>query len=134
MVIGERAIFTRKTNKKGKPTGKPILTGFDLTFSAPLNAARAMSAANYELDTVATKKVKKTVKHILHPITNFTVSYSAASDSVDLALIGTQAFPTGGQLTIVSGPSGGVTGASGAPVSGTTVFAISKKGNTITPS
>jgi hypothetical protein len=52
---------------------------------------------------------------------------------VDLKLIGTQAFSTGGQLTIVSSSSGGVTGTTGAPLSGTTVFAISKKGNTISP-
>ena len=48
------------------------------------------------------------------------------------ALIGKQTFPTGGQLTIVSGPSSGVTGASGAPLSGTTVLSISAKGRTIT--
>jgi hypothetical protein len=53
---------------------------------------------------------------------------------VDVTLIGTQAFPTGGRLTIVSTPASGVTGASGAPISGTTVFAISKAGKTITPS
>jgi hypothetical protein len=67
---------------------------------------------------------------ILKPITKFTVSYVPATDTVDLNLIGTQAFATGGRLTVESG----VAGASGAPVGGTTVFAISKKGNTITPS
>ena len=133
VIIGEQAIFTRKTNKKGKPTGKPILTGFDLTFSAPLNAASATSTVNYQLDTVTTKKVKKKVTTILHPITKFTVSYSAASDSVDLNLIGTQTFPTGGKLTVVNRPPGGVSGATGAPLGGTTVFAISKTGRTITP-
>jgi RHS repeat-associated protein len=133
VITGEQAIFTRKTNKKGKPTGKAVLTGFDLTFSAPLNAASATNAANYHVDSITTKKVKKKVKTILHPITKFTVSYSAATDSVDLTLIGTQTFPTGGQLTVDSSPSGGVTGASGAPLGGTTVFSISKKGNSITP-
>jgi hypothetical protein len=70
--------------------------------------------------------VKKKVTTILHPITKFTATYSAANDAVDLTLVGTQTFPTGGQLTIVSR-------ASGARVGGATVFAISKKGNTITP-
>ena len=44
----------------------------------------------------------------------------------------TQAFPTGGQLTIVGG-AGGITGASGAPLSGSPVFATSKSGRAITP-
>jgi hypothetical protein len=61
------------------------------------------------------------------------VSYVAATDSFDLTLIGTQTFPTGGQLTIVNRPPGGVAGASGAQFAGTTVFAISKKGSTIRP-
>jgi hypothetical protein len=51
---------------------------------------------------------------------------------VDLKLIGTQAFATGGRLTIVSNSSGGVIGATGAPLGGNTVLTISKKGNTIT--
>jgi len=118
VIIGEKAIFQRKTNKKGKPIGSPILTGFSVEFSAPLNPASANNPVNYQLDTVTTKKAKKKVMRIMHPISNFTVSYNAASDSVNLALVGTQPFPTGGQLTIVSGPSGGVTGASGAPLGG----------------
>jgi RHS repeat-associated protein len=133
VIVGERTIFERRRNKKGKPVGSPVLTGFAIDFSAPLNPASATNPANYQLDTVTTKRVKKKVKRILHPITRFTVSYSAANDSVDLTLIGKQAFPTGGQLTLVSGPSGGVTGASGAPLAGTTALAISAKGRTITP-
>ena len=37
VIIGEKAVFTRKTNKKGKPVGKAVLTGFTIDFSAPLN-------------------------------------------------------------------------------------------------
>jgi hypothetical protein len=134
VIIGETAVFERKTNKKGKPAGKAVLTGFTVEFSAPINPASATNPVNYQLDTITTKKVKKKVTTILHAITKFTVSYSAASDAVALTLVGPQTFPTGGQLTIVAGPSGGVTGASGAPVSGTTMLAISKKGSSITPS
>jgi hypothetical protein len=130
LIIGEKALFSRKTNSKGKPVGKAILTGFSLTFNAALNSGAAKIPGNYQLDNVTTKKVKKKVTTILKPITKFTVSYVAATDTVDLMLIGTQAFATGGQLTVESG----VTGATGAPVGGTTVFAISKMGNTITPS
>ena len=63
------------------------------------------------MDLVTTRKVKKKVQHILHPLSGFTVSYSPASDSVTLTLAGTQTFPTGGQITVVGGPTGGVAGA-----------------------
>jgi hypothetical protein len=82
---------------------------------------------------VTTKKLKKKVTTIRHPITKFTVSYLPATDSVDLTLIGTQTFPTGGQLTIVKNPPSGITGTSGTPLAGTTVFSISQKGTTISP-
>jgi hypothetical protein len=36
LVFGEQAIIRRKTNKKGKPSGKPALVGFNFEFSAPL--------------------------------------------------------------------------------------------------
>ena len=132
-IIGETAIFQRKTNKKGKPVGKAVLTGFSLTFSEPLNQANATDRLDYQLANVTTKKVRKKTTTILKPITSFTVSYSAATDSVNLTLVGTQAFATGGKLTVVGTPPNGVSGASGAPLAGTNVFAISKKGNSITP-
>lgn len=67
------------------------------------------------------------------PIRSFTVSYSSASDSVDLTLVCKQTFPTGRQVTLFSGPSVGVTGASGAALKGKTLFTISKGGRTIGP-
>ena len=75
--------------KKGKPVGKPILVGYMLDFSAPLNAA-AVSRANFQAATMSTKKVKKKVTHILKPISNFTVSYVAANDAVDIKFSGTR--------------------------------------------
>ncbi len=119
--------------KKGKPVGPAVLTGFSLTFSAPLNMSTATNKGNYQLDTVTIKKFKKKSTKILHPITRFNVSYVAVNDTVDLNLIGTQTFPTGGQLTIISTSAGGITGATGAPIGGTTVFVFSKNGKAITP-
>ena len=109
------------------------MSGFSLEFSASLNQTTATNAANYELDTVTTKKVKKKVKTILHPIKSFKVSYSASADVVNLTLVGKQTFPTGGQLPIVNSAPGGVEGATGVLLGGKTVFAIAKKGRTITP-
>ena len=85
---------------------------------------------NYELDTVTTKKVKKSLDRVLHPIKSFTVTYTPASDSVTLKLAGTQSFPTGGQITVLPG----VTSGSGSVLGGTTVFTITPGGKTIEPS
>ena len=131
VIIGEKAIFQRKM-KKGKPVGPAVLTGFTLTFNTSLNQSTATNRGNYQLATVTTKKVKKKTTTILHPIAGFIVSYITATDTVDVNLIGTQTFPTGGGLTIVSTPSRGVTSTSGLPISGKTTFAISKNGKTIT--
>ena len=125
VVISQQPVFQRKTNKKGKPVGKAALLGFTLDFGSPLDPSAATDAANYQVDSVTTRKVKKKVEHILHPITNFMVSYSAASDAVTIAFGSPETFPTGGQIAVL----GGVTGGTGGPV----VFAISKGGKSIAP-
>ena len=124
MIIGEQPLFVRKTNKKGKPTGKAVLSGFTLDFGVPLNAA---AAAKFQVDTITTKKVKKKTVQILHPITKFTVSYVAASDAVEITFGANETFPTGGQLTVLSG----LTTASGGTLSGNAVFTISKGGKSV---
>ncbi len=117
-------MFVRKLNKKGKPTGKPVLVGFTFEFSSPLGPSAAGNAANYQVDTVTTKRVKKKNQIILRPLSGFSVSYTAASDSVRLTLAGKPAFATGGQITVLAG----VTGASGGELEGTTVFKIVARG------
>ena len=129
MIIGEQPLFQRKL-KKGKPTGKAVLSGFTLDFGVPLNSAAAANAANYQVDTITTKKVKKKKETILHPITNFTVSYLAASDAVEITLGAKETFPTGGQITVL----GGLTTAAGGTLTGPAVFTISKGGKSIGPS
>ena len=130
MVIGEQPVFQRKLNKHGKPVGKAVLTGFTLDFNMPLSAAAVSNPGNYELDTVTIKKVKKSLDRVLHPIKNFTVTYTPASDSVTLKLAGAQSFPTGGQITVLPG----VTSDSGSVLIGTTVFTITPGGKKIEPS
>jgi uncharacterized protein YjdB len=127
VIIGEQPILTRKLNKRGNPTGKAVLSGFTLDFSIPLNATSASSAANFQLDSVTTRRVKKKTVTILHPITQFTVAYDAASDAIEIKLLTKQTFATGGQLKVL----GGLTTASGGMLSGPAVFTISKGGKSI---
>jgi hypothetical protein len=130
MIVGEQPVFQRKVRKDGKPFGKAVLTGFTLDFSVSLGSAAASNPANYQLDTVRTRIVKKKRTRIVQPIQTFTVTYAPASDSVTLKLTGTQTFATGGQLTVLPG----VAGASGVVLSRTTVFTIAPGGKTIQPS
>ena len=50
-ITSESVVTTRKKNKKGKPVGKAVVTGFTLDFSTAMNPATAGLAANYELET-----------------------------------------------------------------------------------
>ncbi len=122
VIIGEQALLQRKTNKKGKPVGKPILTGYTFEFSSPLDPASATNSANYQVDTVTSKRVKKKSVRILQPITNFHVSYR--EDVVTIMFARKETFKTGGQVTVLSG----VSGASGGAPGGTKVFTISRNG------
>jgi hypothetical protein len=131
VIIGEQPLFRRKTNHTGKPIGRPVLSAFVFDFSEPLDPTSAASGGNYQIDTVTTKRVKKQTRRILHPITSFSVAYSAANDSVTLTFAGKQTFRTGGQITVVGGPPSGVTGISGAALAGSKVFTISPRGQSI---
>ncbi len=128
MIISEQALIVRKTSKKGKPVGKPVLGGYVFDFSSALDPSSAANLANYQVDNVVSKRVKKKVVSTRHPITSLSASYS--NDVVTIKFTGKQAFKTGGQITVLSG----VTSPSGAALQGTTVFTISKGGKGITPS
>jgi uncharacterized repeat protein (TIGR03803 family) len=132
IIIAVQPIFQRKINH-GKPVGRPILTGFMFDFSAPLNPPSAARSANYHVDTITSKRVKGRIQLIFHPITRFSVAYNAARDAIALTFVGKQTFPTGGQTEVVSGPSFGVTGLTGAALAGDTVFTILAGGKKISP-
>ena len=110
-------LFTRKFNKRGKPVGKPVLSGFELEFNTAMNSATAGNASNYQLGWTSTKKVKKKVVTILHPVT-FRVQYSNSNESVSLLLSGKQAFAKGGQITVIAAQPNGVSSASGVLLDG----------------
>jgi hypothetical protein len=127
LIVAEQHVFRRPT-RKGKSFGKPVLTGFTLTFNLSIDASAASNPNNYQLDTVTVKRVQKTPTRVLQPIRNFTVSYSPASDTVTLSLTRTQTFPTGGQLRVLPG----VLGSTRASYNGT-VLSISSGGKKIGP-
>ena len=97
--------------------GKPVLSGFQLEFSKAMNPATAGDANNYQVDWTSTKRVKRKVVTIQHPVP-VSVQYGAPNDSVSLILIGKQAFTKGGQITVIAGPPDGVSGVSGVLLDG----------------
>jgi hypothetical protein len=132
MIVNEQPVFRRPTNRRGKPAGKPVLAGFTFTFNTALDPSSAGNLANYQVDTVA-KRGKSVSQRVLQPFNNIAVAYDAANDAVTLTLVGKLNFPTGGQITIIGGPSGGITGTSGATMANTAVFTVSKGGKSIVP-
>jgi hypothetical protein len=97
--------------------GRSTLTGFVLDYSAAMNPSTAGDASNYQLTWVSSKRIKKKVVNVLHPVP-FSVQYSPSNDSVSLMLSGKQAFAQGGQITVIGTPPGGVSSASGVLLDG----------------
>ena len=98
-VIGEGPIFTRKLNKKGKPTGKPVFSGFELQFSTAMNPATAGLLADYHVFSKVTKPGKKKAAPTLKPV-SFAPSYNAATNSVTLTIKSSKPFAKGGEITV----------------------------------
>jgi hypothetical protein len=130
-VTGEQAVVMQKKNKKGKPSGKPVLVGFMIDYSAPMNPSTAGLASNYQMTATLTKKVKKKTVTSHTPVA-VTAAYNAANNSVTLTIQGKQTFADGGDLTVIYAPPGGVSSAAGVPLSASDgAFSISLKGTAI---
>jgi streptogramin lyase len=131
-IVLEQVVTTQKRNKKGKPVGKPVFTGFAFEYSTSMSQSAAV-AANYVVDTFVTKRVKRKTVTVLRPI-NFTASYNAATNTVSLTIRGKQKFPKGGQITVIGLPPSGVRDTSGEFLDGgsNAVFTISPKAKGIT--
>jgi hypothetical protein len=129
-ITGEQVLTIRKTNKKGKPVGKPVFAGFALEYSAAMNPDTAGQAANYQMVSNTTRRIKKKTV-IVHATVALTAAYDPATHTVRLNIQGNPKFTSGGQLTVNNAP-GGVTSAVDALLGGDNVFTILPKGAGIT--
>ena len=119
----ESVLNARKTNKKGKPIGKPVFGGFQLQYSTTMNALAAGSAADYQVASKVIKRVKKKTVTTYKPV-KFTTSYNAATNTVTLNVKSKTPFAKGGEITHFHG----VTDQAGTPISPSdTTFTISPK-------
>jgi ELWxxDGT repeat protein len=126
-IIGERAIFQRRVNKRGKPMGKAVLTGFALEFSGPM-AASVLNAADYQLEEVRANAAGKNKLVRLSGV-GLTVSYDTSSNTATVNLAGKHSFLKGGVLAVNTA----VASAAGKSLGGSSTFAISPGGKNIGP-
>ncbi len=119
MVIGEKPVFARKFNKRGKPVGKAVLSGFTLDFSAALDPSAASNAANYQIDALTTSKGK----HYLLPLRGLKVFYSSTRAAATIEF-GSPASFSGGKITIPRA----VTGVSSGQLAGPRVVKLRPRG------
>ena len=98
-----------------------------------MNPSTAGLAANYQVDSAITKRVKKKRTTVLQPV-NFTAAYNASTNSVTLTIKGKQPFAKGGQIKVIATPPNGVTSEAGGLLDANdTVFTILAKVKGITP-
>jgi ELWxxDGT repeat protein len=126
-IIGEQAIFHRKLNKRGKPVGKAVLTGFALEFSRPMSAS-ALNTADYQLEELRPKRAGKSKLAQLKTV-GLTVSYETSSNTVTVDFAGKHKFAKGGVLAVNTA----VASAAGKSLGGNTTFTISPGAKSITP-
>src|SRR5262249_51116935 len=73
-------------NKKGQPVGKPVIrVVLDFKGGIPMNPATASNVRNYQVAWTTTKKVKKHVVTVLHPV-GVRATYNAVTNSVTLTV------------------------------------------------
>jgi hypothetical protein len=116
VIIGESALFTRQTNKKGKPVGPPVLT-LEFDFSAAMNPVTTNNPANYVIDQIVSKRVKGKPVKVLKPVKILKI-VNPSNKSVELLLAGKPTFKTGGEITLVATPPGGISSAAGGQLDG----------------
>jgi hypothetical protein len=113
-----------KHNKKGKPIGKPVVD-IVFQFSTAMNPGTAGSTSNYQVAWISTKKVRKKLVQVVHPVSVLSVTPNSSDTAFTVATNATQkTFAKGGQVT-VSGA--GVSSAAGVFLGGNPTFTISAK-------
>jgi streptogramin lyase len=121
----------RKHNKRGKGIGKPVVQ-ITLRFSAAMNAGTVDNTGNYRVAWASTKRVKRRLQTVEHPVALASATMDPSDTVVTLVTTTpAQKFAKGGQVSIVS--PGSIRGAGGGTLGGVTVFTISPRAGGISP-
>ena len=81
-IVKEQVIVSQKRNKKNKPVGKPVISGFSFQYNGSMSRT-ARVASNYPVEFL----VKAGTRHKppMYRSINFAVSYDDSSNTVTLA-------------------------------------------------
>jgi hypothetical protein len=98
-----------------------------------MNPTTAGLAANYQVDSAVTKRVKRKKVTVLRPF-SITAAYNPSTHVVALTIRGKPNFTKGGQIRVIAAPPNGVGSASGVALDANdTVFTILPKARGIVP-
>ncbi len=132
-IVGASVVSTQKRNKKGKVVGKPVISGYLITFGTAMNQGSLGNSANYAVDTVViTKRTKKKPSESLREPTRFSVT-AVSSNSVTLTPFGTPFSKKAGMITLEAS-SPGIESAAGGFLGTDVSFNIAKGGKAISES
>ena len=105
--IQSASVWTnQKTNKKGRPIGKPVLIGYQFTFNMAMSPS-ITDLSDYQVQTYVqvTVKIGKRRTKVLQPRPIGFSLTATPNNTVQVRLVGKQAFKFGGQITLTSGIS-----------------------------
>ncbi len=129
-IAGVSVVTFQKVNKKGKKTGKPMITGYRVSFGAAMNQGSLATPANYAVDTIATtKRAKKKPSHTVLTPVGFSVT-DVSSNTVTLSPAGNPFFKKAGLITLEAA-SPGIQSSAGAFLAADVVFDVAKGGKSI---
>jgi streptogramin lyase len=129
-IASESVVTVQKRNKKGKKVGKPVISGYTITFDTAMNQGTLANPANYVVDTVViTKRTKKKPSQSVLAAIAFSVT-RVSSNSVTLTPAGTPFSKKAGMITLEA-LSPGIQSAAGASLASGVAFNISRGGKSI---
>jgi len=132
-VLGATVVFTQKTNKKGKPVGKPLLIGYQFIFDTAMSSSSITNSNDYlvQIYVPAKGRGKKSKPAHYQAIGSF--SLINTSSTTVRVLTGTKTsttFKKGGRITLIGT---GISSAAGASLGSNVVYNISPGGHSISP-
>jgi hypothetical protein len=100
-----------------------------------MNPDTAGDAGNYDVDWTSTRKIKRRLVTVYHPIGVLSATFHASNNSVTLATSSTpQTFEKGGLITITAAPPSGISTAAGVFLAKPTRFIVPPRAGGIAPS
>jgi virginiamycin B lyase len=131
-VISSTSVLYTQPTRKGRPLGKPYLSGYQFNFSVAMNPNTAGNAGDYKVGTYVPVTVRSHGKRIrilqLQSVGISSVTFNPTTpNTVRLTLSGKQTFPHGGQITLLAG----INSAAGVSLGSNAVFNVAPTGRTI---